>query len=324
MQQRIIVLAVLVVATLSASVYLYQRDMPEDLAPEKVLLGELVASANLLNQVAIESADGVVFEAVKDGDNWVATHLDASLTFPVSEQAMKDLVSALSQARVVEEKTANPNLYSKLGVEGLDSADAQASLVRLSSPNKQWRLLIGNIASSGIGHFVRQPNQARSFLIDQTIELPLTRVDWLDNTINVVDMENIVTITWSQNRTNELTIRRNEQDDTQWVLEEMTASELPTYPEVFAAQVDKIQKLQFNDVKVSLPEDVVGQPSYGITLTDSQGFQYEYKLFGGQDDNGYQLYISSDDKELWTSYWLFDIDSFESSVFKLSRQDLVQ
>lgn len=323
MNQRITILTILVIVTLGTSVYLSQRSPITSESPQRVLLGELSASANTLNQISIETNAGVIFEASKDGEEWVATHLDAALSFPVASDNIKTLVSQLSRAKVLEEKTSNADLYYRLGVEALSSS-AQGALIRLASADKQWRLILGNQSSSGTGQFVRQPNQSRSFLIDSVIDTPLTSADWLDKSLSIVKPDDIATITWVHNGQNVAMIEHQDVDTDAWQLVGMEAFEVPIYPEVFQNQVGGLLDFNFTDVTVSTPELVVGRPDYLVVIRDKAGNEYEYKLFADDELSQYRLHITSDDVELWTSYWLFDVSEYESRVFKLTRDDFVQ
>ena len=114
--KRIVVLSVLVILSLGGAYYLTMYRGQADSAPAHVLLGGLEENASALTAVTIENAEGVVFSARREQNQWFATHLDSMLTFPVDMTALSDFVSELTQATVLEGKTAKASQYSRLGL----------------------------------------------------------------------------------------------------------------------------------------------------------------------------------------------------------------
>jgi hypothetical protein len=91
---------------------------------------------------------------------------------------------ALSEARILEPKTANPELHSRLGVENL--ADEMASgtgvAFTLTGGGSVPTVILGNTEGTKY-RYVRRADEAQSYLIDRDPEMPRTASQWLDAAI---------------------------------------------------------------------------------------------------------------------------------------------
>ena len=125
------------------------------------------------------------------GDETIAT-LNRESGFWVVEEAssyradwdlVKTLLSALSQAEVIEVKTANPEYYSRLGVEEVDSAEAGGVMVEFAGDSGLPALIIGNEAQGRGGQYARLRSSVESVLIDAEIDIPREQSDWLESGI---------------------------------------------------------------------------------------------------------------------------------------------
>lgn len=94
--------------------------------------------------------------------------------------AIRALLLKLSQARILEPKTSNPALYARLGVEDL-SADSGGVLLELGGISPPPRLIIGQVDTlAGRGTYVRRPDEAASFLVDEELRPARDPERWLD------------------------------------------------------------------------------------------------------------------------------------------------
>src|SRR5690606_11862025 len=103
--------------------------------------------------------------------------------YPADQAALAGLLKALGEARKVEPRTANAELYGRLGLAEQGSPEEQAVRVTLQRGElPPLQLLIGK-PSQQEGQLVRQAGEAQSWLISQRIELPASELQWLDRRI---------------------------------------------------------------------------------------------------------------------------------------------
>ncbi len=109
----------------------------------------------------------------------------AGLGYPADVGRLRKNLIALSEARIIETKTADPQYYERLGV--IDIADPAATGVQLtlnSGDQQVAQILIGDTGlGAGTGAYVRRNGEARSYLIEADLELGASRGEWLDSQI---------------------------------------------------------------------------------------------------------------------------------------------
>lgn len=109
--------------------------------------------------------------------------------YPADLSKVRRLLLALSDAKVVEEKTSNPANYANLGVEDPQSAAASGVEVTLQSPAKSVSVIIGRMG--GGGSFVRRGGEAKSFVVDPAVSVDTGVRDWIDTRLIDIPLEKI-------------------------------------------------------------------------------------------------------------------------------------
>ena len=107
--------------------------------------------------------------------------------WPADAGRVSQYLFVLSQAHRVEAKTANPKLYSRLGVEPIAGADAVGTELKLSGAGDSSRLLIGHEHSKFDSNYVRVDGQAQTWLTDLPVTFDRNPVSWLDR--RLVDLQ---------------------------------------------------------------------------------------------------------------------------------------
>jgi hypothetical protein len=114
----------------------------------------------------------------KRGGSWrVAERGD----WPADAGRVSQYLFVLSQAHRIEQKTANPALYARLGVEAISAPDASGSELELSGGGRHWRLLIGKEHPKFDSNYVRIDGQATSWLTDLPVGFDPDPSAWLDH-----------------------------------------------------------------------------------------------------------------------------------------------
>jgi len=152
------------------------------------LLPDLQGQVNDLDWLRISGAGGATIATLVRADGfWRVEELDG---YHADWDQLRTLLSDLSQAEIVELKTANPDYYERLGVEDVSRADAGGLRVEFASGSGLPAVVIGNRAQGRDGHYVRLQDTAQSVLIDRSLEIPRDAEAWLDQTIiHIADTE---------------------------------------------------------------------------------------------------------------------------------------
>lgn len=161
------------------------RDAPE--AVGTLLLPGLAERAEDIDEVVIESPGdaGDLSIRRRDGEWVVATRND----YPADFVALRRLVNALTQARIVEVATADPENHARVGLDE-PSGTGGGTLVRLLGDDLDTTVVIGNAAQRDY-RYVRLAADPQSYLVDADPGLPSDPGGWLESEIMDVGAERV-------------------------------------------------------------------------------------------------------------------------------------
>jgi len=110
--------------------------------------------------------------------------------------AIRRLLLQLSEARVVEPKTSNPDLYVRLGVEDVSVQGGEGVLLEIDGAAASRRLIVGEVETlAGRGTYVRRPGEKPSYLVSEEMRPARSPEKWLDPDLLDVPPSLIQTVT---------------------------------------------------------------------------------------------------------------------------------
>jgi hypothetical protein len=148
-----------------------------------------------IERVTIVKANGETIATLERRPNrWVAVDRN---DYAASASKLRQALASLAEARILEQKTSNPELYSRLGVEDVSGADAGGISVAFSAAGRELPTVILGNAEGTRYRYARRAGEQQSFLIDRNPDFPRTAAQWLDSQIVNVGSERVreVTIT---------------------------------------------------------------------------------------------------------------------------------
>ena len=89
--------------------------------------------------------------------------------------------------------------WGKLGLalEVDQSASVGPVLLSVEAMSKESQVLVGNLSQSGLGTYVRVPNETQVWLVSGRVELPLDVLDWISPVFLNIDRAEIVRATFT-------------------------------------------------------------------------------------------------------------------------------
>jgi hypothetical protein len=148
---------------------------------QKVFLPGAAAKVNEIEWLRLTSAGNVTVATLKrEGTAWI---VEEASGYRADWDRLKTLLTGLSQAKVIEMKTANSEYYPRLGVENVSLPEAGGVMIEFSADSGLPALIIGKSAQGRDGQYARLRDSVESTLIDRRIDVSATRSDWLDKTI---------------------------------------------------------------------------------------------------------------------------------------------
>ncbi|MDH5303917.1 MAG: DUF4340 domain-containing protein [Gammaproteobacteria bacterium] len=119
-----------------------------------------------------EGSDAVALRRVEE--QWQVSNRD---NYAADIGKLRQLVIALAEARILEEKTSDPALYERLGVDDPESG-GKGSRVTVAGADFEYTVILGN-QTQGKYRYARDAAAAPSYLLDKDPSLPTTADDWL-------------------------------------------------------------------------------------------------------------------------------------------------
>lgn len=181
MSQRTVIVLAAALVVLLALVLLGQRRATTPSQTDAVLLPNLEAALANLERVTITKANGETVATLEKGqEDWIVADKHG---YAANTTKLRQALTALAEAKIVEQKTANPELYDRLGVEDVSDSDAAGLSVAFTAPGVTLPTVILGNAEGSSYRYARRAGEAQSFLIDRNPDVPRTAAQWVDSQI---------------------------------------------------------------------------------------------------------------------------------------------
>ena len=188
-RQRFIVLMVAALLAISGALYLStQRNLPRD-PHGMALLPALASELNSVTALTVRKGAAAPVTVHKQGEQWtVAERGD----YPADLPKLKKLLLALSDAKIREEKTSNPDSYAIIGVEDPSQPGAGGTQIELTAQNGKLALIVGK--SAGEGTFVRRAGEKTSYIVEPGISVEAEPRYWIDTRLLDIPTDKIQSV----------------------------------------------------------------------------------------------------------------------------------
>lgn len=188
--RKIIVLAAVAAGLLAAAFWMGARRQPD--SPELSsgpLLPEFQAQVNEVEGLRLKGAGGAtLWEIRRANGNWtLATRGGYAADFG----RVRELLLKLAAAKKVEPKTANPELYPRLGVQDVDAADAEGLLLEIDG-TVDFGVVVGRATTKSDGNYVRLAGEAQSWQVDTALPIEREPAQWLDRELSQMPVSRVL------------------------------------------------------------------------------------------------------------------------------------
>ncbi len=154
------------------------REPQESIGSGELLVPGLAEGLNSITSLKITGADNSLVATLSS--NPAGWGLVEKNGYPADVSKIREYLIKLSEARVLEAKTADPANYATLGVEEISAKDAKGALIELTGLKEPVRLIVGNANTQiGDGTFVRRADQPQSLLVKGNIAVDKVAANWL-------------------------------------------------------------------------------------------------------------------------------------------------
>ena len=259
-----------------------RQQAPESASENALWLPELKPAMSELRKLALQSStERVTLERTEAG--WGVVERSG---YPVDFKRLEELLRALSQARLLEQKTSKPEYFARLGLVDIEQPDSRAVLLELWSGAEQAlvRVLLGDPAESRNGRYVRAASGSQTWLIDQSPE-PLTdAADWIDRHFLDVDFSRVVRVTRTLPGGNGFVAVREKPGAASLSVRELPAGRKPRYEAVFDGAARAVLSAEIEDVKPLQQSDFAADKTATTLIETADGLGLEIEAI--KDDSG--------------------------------------
>lgn len=335
MKQKNILILVLIAAVLVvAGVVVSQRhDGDRKLSGGGVLAPDLRATIDGVEDIRVVTRTGDAVTQVtlqKKAGQWLVQDHN----YRADTTQLAKLINTLAQAKKVEAKTAKPENYGRLGVRdpAAEKGQGTGTLVRLLTADgkPQFELIIGTLAQSGRGQYVRVASEAQAWLIDQSLQLPTRSADWLDHAIANIAAEEIVAADFGG-----LLLKRPEPDKPLELSAAIPPGRELSYDGVAATAASALSQLELKDV-VARDAIKFDKPAFRATFTTKAGVAIAVDAYRQQEKNYLTLAATASgaadeaarkQADAWNATWqpwVFEVETFTYNKFVKSINDFTK
>ena len=113
--------------------------------------------------------------------------------YPADAGKLRKSLLDLASARLIEQRTSNPELYERLGVEDIASVEAQGVRVEIDGLEQPVAIIIGNPDSGRSATNVRHADAAATWLVTGALSLEKEPTQWLNTTLLEVHSDRVYT-----------------------------------------------------------------------------------------------------------------------------------
>ncbi len=176
------------------------------------IFSELQSSLNDVSELQVLGAGNQVLSTLlRSETGWFVKERNQ---YPADISKIRSALLSLAEAKIVEQKTSNPDLYSKLGVESIEQSDAQGvkAIVRYGAQTNE--LIVGKPGPQmNKSRYVRPANSETSWLIDKKIDLKYQPDYWLRKDILSIEPSEVAAVTIVLQDNSKLEIKNRSEDN---------------------------------------------------------------------------------------------------------------
>jgi hypothetical protein len=220
-------------------------------------------------RIEVRRHDGAL-EIIRRGDVWV---LPTKGDYPIRQEKLRELLTGLTELRLMEPRTGNAEMFDRLGLEDpmragatstlLRVLDAQgAALVELVIGRRRVRTQ-GNVPESA---YVRRPNENQAWLAEGRIPVDADPQLWLDRDIANLPRERVQRVVIARTGEQSLVLTHSGQPDGKLAI--TTPADAPPADDISLDEVSRsFEFLTFLDVRreADAPGEALGETRFELT-----------------------------------------------------------
>ncbi|HEY0681749.1 MAG TPA: DUF4340 domain-containing protein [Steroidobacter sp.] len=304
------ILGLVAVIAVVAGIWLAGRQTSTPAQESAVLYPDLGKELDAVTTVRIVKAGGAPAVEMKRGESgWTVTERN---NYPADDAKLRKLISSVAEAKLVEEKTSNPESYKTLGVEDVSDAAAGSMQIEIEGPKQPVKLIVGKQGSGGQSHYVRRAGEPKSWLINKSIDTSSSADQWLRKDIIDVSADRVQSAEVRVGAAKPYSVVKKTRADADFTVEGLPKGKELSSPSAADGFATALATLQLADVQPATA--MTDKPSATTTIRTFDGLVTE--ATGWKKDDKHYLALK-------TSYDAALAEKFKVATADTEKKDAV-
>ncbi|WP_129777219.1 DUF4340 domain-containing protein [Peristeroidobacter soli] len=288
--KKLSILAVVALLAVVAGLWLGGRQTSPASSEAATLYPDLKKELGSITDLRIVKAGGTPALEVKKGDNgWVVVDRH---NYPADEAKLRKLITSLTEAKVLEEKTSNPESYKALGVEDISNAAAGGVQLELDGPKQPIKVIVGKQAQGAQSQYVRRAGEPKSWLVNKSIDTSSSADQWLRKDVIDVSADRVQSAEVTVEKSKPYSVSKKTRADADFAVEGLPKGKELSSPSAADNFATALAGLTLSDVKAA--SEVTDPPSARATIRTFDGLVTEVTGWKKDDKHFVALKTSYD------------------------------
>ncbi len=287
-----------------------------------LLLPAIKDEINAIERVVVRTAgDNIAATLVRGETGWTVAERD---NYPADTGRLRKLLIELAEARILEEKTSNPEYYDRLKVEDIAKETAGGVELELTAGKSVTKLIVGSVQGGGERCYVRRSGEKPSWLVSGGLAIARDATGWLDKSLVDIAAEKVskVTITFPDGSSTRLA--REKPDAPDLAVLDMPAGRELGWPGVTNAVAGALAELAFDAVRPAAGFDPGGVKPIVARFETSDGEVVEVSTYTLPAGEQVRFSVSKDEAlQARLANWVYTLPDYKGEQFTKRLEDLL-
>ncbi|MEO0422283.1 MAG: DUF4340 domain-containing protein [Pseudomonadota bacterium] len=257
----------------------------------EALLPALAPAVNAIDSVQVSEGDQVItLERGEDG--WSIRERDG---YAAQVGRVRELLLALAEATLLEEKTSNPENYAVLGL-------TEPTTVTLTADafDGPQAISLGNAARRGSATYIRRGDEASTWLVSGSLSAQADALSWVDPVVLNVPGERIQSVTITHPDGEVVRIEKTDPQETGYALLDVPEGQELRYEAIANPIGSALANLRLEDIRAAAATDSPLKVAEGLTQVrylTFDGLVLDVETFDAGDAQWLTLQASVDEEQ---------------------------
>lgn len=274
-RKNIQVLAAIVIVLILAILLMESTDDTNSASLDQALLPGFTEHANDAQRIHIVRSNTDQITLRRESDKWVISTRE---DYAADVGKLRQLIVALAEARIIEKKTSNPDLYQKLGVDDPEE-DGSGTKVVIEGEDFSYAVILGESVQRG-HRYARTLDDDASYLINTNPDVPEEVGDWLFPDIIDIDSKSIRKVTLGHENGETITIEKSTEELTDFSVRDIPEGRELSYATVGNGIAGALSQLELDDVRAATE----GTPGTTAVFDTWDGLQVTARVITENDE----------------------------------------